>query len=210
MAKIRFLITAIVCVLMLAGCRREPAEDSAPVERAESARAPQPQLQGPIPVPYEEPIVGGARMVAGKDILSNLRKSSEHRILVKAIEAAGLQEVFEGKGPITVFAPTDAAFERMQGGHEALLERENSQRLITLLSYHIVPERLDDDTLAKRVMAGNGSAQLTTAQGGKLKATVGDGAALIVDANGGTARITVPNVLHSNGVVQVIDKVLMP
>ena len=164
----------------------------------------------PVPMPYEEPTVGGAQMTIGDSIMTNLVKSTDHTIFVTALKAAGLDEVLAGPGPLTVFAPTNAAFERIPGGYKALLQADAHDRLVAILTYHIVPKKLDDVTLANLVMAGGGSASFATVEGHSLKATVGNGAAMIVDSKGGSARITVPNVLQGNGVVQVVDKVLMP
>jgi len=161
-------------------------------------------------MPYEEPTVGGARMAMGENIMANLAKSKDHTILVQALKAAGLDQELAGEGPLTVFAPTNAAFEGMPGGYKALLEPASRDRLVTILSYHIAPQKLDDVTLANMVMAGRGTASFATVEGHPLKATVGNGGAMIVDTKGGVARITVPNVLQGNGVLQVVDKVLIP
>lgn len=161
-------------------------------------------------MPYEEPIVGGALMTRGDTIMTNLVKSKDHTIFVSALKAAGLDEELAGEGPLTVFAPTNVAFERMPGGYKSLLEPASRDRLVAILSYHIAPQNLDDVTLANLVLAGRGTASFATVQGSPLKATVGNGAAMIVDTKGGIARITVPNVLQGNGVVQVVDKVLIP
>ncbi len=205
----RFLFAGVALGLLVA-CAADP-EAPAQVAATETvAAAPStPEELGPVPMAYEEPVVGGAKMVVGRDIMANLSNSKDHTILVSAIEAAGMDDILRGAGPLTVFAPTDAAFKRMDGGYQELMRPENQDQLVRLLSYHVVPEKLDDLTLANRVMAGNNTASLKTVEGTPLKATVGDGAAMIVDAKGGFARINVANVLQSNGVVHVIDKVLM-
>lgn len=206
-----YLALPALSLCLLAACSRDKGpEATGAKDPTVTETAPVEQHLKPVPMQYEEPIVGGARMAAGKDILSNLGNSSDHTILMAAIKAAGLTEILQGSGPFTLFAPTDAAFKRLPGGYEQLMQPENQERLLAVLTYHLVPGRLDADVLAGRVMAGNGSAQLVTVQGGTLKASVGNGAAILVDAKGTVARLTTPNVLQSNGVVQVIDTVLMP
>lgn len=203
------LLSAISTLL---ACSRGP-EIAPPVADAAKPAATQPSAAaqlGPEPMPYEEPTVGGAKMTMGDNIMSNLVKSKDHSIFVTALKAAGLDEVLAGPGPLTVFAPTNAAFEQMPGGYKALLKPEAQDRLVAILSYHIAPRKLDDVTLGNMVMAGNGTASFATVEGHPLKATVGNGAAMIVDSKGGQARITVPNVLQGNGVLQVVDRVLIP
>ncbi|MES2859562.1 MAG: fasciclin domain-containing protein [Pseudomonadota bacterium] len=211
MNPIRTVALLSVAATALA-CSRAPA----PVEPAAQPAKPAAttpaavQITGPIPMPYEEPMVGGAKMAMGEDIMANLVKSKDHTILVQALKAAGLDQELAGEGPLTLFAPTNAAFEAMPGGYKSLLQPASRDRLVTILSYHIAPQKLDDVTLANMVMAGRGSASFATVEGHPLKATVGNGGAMIVDTKGGIARITVPNVLQGNGVLQVVDKVLVP
>ncbi len=203
------LLSVVATVL---ACSRSPDQAPTMPQPAEPAASEKPvvQITGPEPMPYEEPTVGGARMAMGENIMSNLVKSKDHTIFVAALKAAGLDEVLAGPGPLTVFAPTNAAFESMPGGYKALLKPGAQDRLVAILSYHIVPQKLDDVTLANLVMAGKGSASFATVEGHALKATVGNGAAMIVDSKGRGARITVPNVLQGNGVLQVVDRVLVP
>jgi uncharacterized surface protein with fasciclin (FAS1) repeats len=212
MNKTVVVVVGTILAFALPGCSREaPQPEVAPQsEAAAPAVAAQEGEIRPVPMDYEEPVVGGAKLLAGDDIFSSLTRSGDHKLMVRAIRHVGLEEIFGGSGPITVFAPTDAAFRRIPGGFERLLEPANEQELISLLSYHVVPERLDDHAFAQKVLAGNDQAQLATVQGGTIKATVGDGAAILVDQSGAVAKLTVPNVLQSNGVLQVIDKVLLP
>ena len=161
-------------------------------------------------MPYVEPVVGGAKMSVGQDILSNLRRSADHTLFIKAVDTAGLEDIFRGKDAMTVFAPTDRAFRQMPGGLDPLLKPDQRDNLIALISYHIVAGRLDADAMAQRVMAGNGDARLETAQGGSLVASVSNGAAVIRDAKGAEAKITTPDVRQTNGVVYVVDTVLRP
>jgi len=200
------VLTALV---VLAACSSEEASAPEPQELAKPVVEPGPVL-GPTPMAYEEPVVGGAKMAAGSDMLSNLRKSSDHTILVSAIESTGLDKVIQESGKLTLFAPTNAAFDRFPGGYEDLMKPEQRERLLQVLSYHVLPARIDADAMAARVMEGNGSAMLETVEGGSLKATVGNGVAMVVDANGNSADISVANVVNSNGVVYVIETVLTP
>lgn len=203
------IITLSFIAALAMGCERDAKQDAkpAPVAKAKPAT---PQITGPIPMEeYVEPVVGGAKMSVSEDILSNLAKSTDHTVLVQAIRTAGLEDVFK-QGKVTFFAPTNAAFDRLPGGRQAFLADGARERLIDLVSYHVVPGELGADAMASRVMAGNGTAQLMTAHGKPLKATVSNGSAMIVDGRGGTARIDVPNVVTSNGVVYVINTVLMP
>ncbi len=201
------VLTALVA---LAACSSEEASAPEPEEQAKPVVEPRPEL-GPIPMAYEEPVVGGAKMAAGSDMLSNLRKSSDHTILVSAIESTGLDKVIQESGKLTLFAPTNGAFDRIPGGYEDLMKPEQRERLLRVLSYHMLPVRIDADAMAARILASNdGSAMLETVEGGSLKATVGNGAAMVVDANGNSADISVPNVVNSNGVVYVIETVLTP
>lgn len=205
------IVALLSLVATVLACSRAP-EPVAPGPDAKPAASATPVVEelGPIPMPYEEPTVGGALMTRGDTILNNLIKSKDHTIFVSALKAAGLDEELAGEGPLTVFAPTNAAFERMPGGYKSLLQPGSQDRLVAILSYHIAPQKLDDVTLANMVMAGRGTASFATVEGHPLKATVGNGGAMIVDTKGGVARITVPNVLQGNGVLQVVDKVLIP
>ena len=196
--------------LALAACSKEapkPASSEAPTEKPVTP----PALTGPVPAAYEEPMVGGAVMAVGKDLMSNLSKSRDHTTLVKALNAAGLGEVLRGPGPFTLFAPTNAAFEQLPAGTlETLMQTANREELLRVLSYHVVAQRLDAEALQSLVLAGNGSATLKTLEGTSLKATVSNGKAMLVDAKGGLAAFTTPNVVQSNGVMHVVDNVLTP
>lgn len=207
-------LAVLSLVTTVLACSRAPAPvASAAPDAAKPAASAVPiagELTGPIPMEYEEPTVGGAVMAQSDTIMGSLAKSKDHTILVSALKAAGLDQELAGEGPLTVFAPTNAAFEKMPGGYKALLQAGSEDRLVEILSYHIAPQKLDDMTLANMVMAGRGTASFATVEGRPLKATVGNGGAMIVDTKGGIARITVPNVLQGNGVLQVIDKVLIP
>ena len=150
-------------------------------------------------------------MYPSKNIVENAMNSKDHTTLVAAVKAAGLVETLEGAGPFTVFAPTNEAFNKLAAGTvETLVKPENKTRLTTILTYHVVSGRLDSKAIADMIKAGNGTAELTTVQGGKLWIMMKGKHLLLKDENGGMAMITIKDVYQSNGVIQVIDTVLMP
>jgi uncharacterized surface protein with fasciclin (FAS1) repeats len=149
-------------------------------------------------------MVGGAMMTPDKDIVDNAVGSSEHTTLVAAVKAGGLVETLKGAGPFTVFAPTNAAFEKLPAGTvNTLVMPENKQKLTTILTYHVVPGRL----MAADLKDGQ---TLTTVEGETLTVMAKGGKVMLRDAKGGTANVTIPNVVSSNGITHVIDTVLMP
>jgi len=155
--------------------------------------------------------VGGAEMYPSKNIIENAMNSQDHTTLVAAVKAAGLVETLQGKGPFTVFAPTNSAFGMLPAGTvESLVKPENKSALTSILTYHVVAGKLDSKELEKWIKKGNGSAELTTVAGGKIWIMKKDGEWWIKDEKGGMAAITIPNVYQSNGVIHVIDHVLMP
>ena len=155
--------------------------------------------------------VGGAEMYPSKNIIENAMNSQDHTTLVAAVKAAGLVETLQGKGPFTVFAPTNSAFGMLPAGTvESLVKPENKSALTSILTYHVVAGKLDSKELEKWIKKGNGSAELTTVAGGKIWIMKKDGEWWIKDEKGGMATITIPNVYQSNGVIHVIDHVLMP
>jgi uncharacterized surface protein with fasciclin (FAS1) repeats len=160
----------------------------------------------------ENPMVGGAAMYPTKDIIDNAVNSKDHTTLVAAVKAAGLVETLKGAGPFTVFAPTDAAFAKLPAGTvETLVKPENKGTLTTILTYHVVPGRMTAADIAANAAAHGGKATLTTVQGETLTAWKdSDGAWYLTDAKGGKSKITIANVMQSNGVIHVVDTVLMP
>ena len=156
--------------------------------------------------------VGGQPMFASKDIVDNAVNSADHTTLVAAVKAAGLVQTLKGPGPFTVFAPTNEAFNALPSGTvPTLLKAENKPMLTKVLTYHVVPGRLDFASLEKMIMAGNGRATLTTVAGAPLTAMMnGMHNITLTDAKGGVAHITTYDVIQSNGVIQVVDKVLLP
>jgi len=158
------------------------------------------------------PVVGGKEMYPTKNIIENAVNSADHTTLVAAVKAAGLVETLEGPGPFTVFAPTNEAFNKLpQGTVETLLQPQNRGVLTKVLTYHVVSGRLSAADLRKKIREGQGVAELTTVEGGKLWASSPDGQHIMLkDEKGMTALVTIPNVFQSNGVIHVIDTVVMP
>jgi uncharacterized surface protein with fasciclin (FAS1) repeats len=156
--------------------------------------------------------VGGEAMYPQKNIVENAVNSKDHTTLVAAVKAAGLVETLQGAGPFTVFAPTNDAFENLPNGTvETLLKPENKEQLTQVLTYHVVPGKLDYAALAKAIKAGNGKASLKTVQGGTLTAMMnGPRNIAVSDAAGNVANVTITDVNQSNGVIHVIDKVVLP
>lgn len=159
----------------------------------------------------ENPMVGGAPMMANKNIVENASKSKDHTTLVAAVKAAGLVDTLSGKGPFTVFAPTDAAFEKLPAGTvDTLVKPESKKKLTGILTYHVVAGKMASADLAKAIKAGNGKASLKTVNGEKLTAQMSGDSIELTDSKGGTATVTIADVMQSNGVIHVIDTVVMP
>jgi uncharacterized surface protein with fasciclin (FAS1) repeats len=155
--------------------------------------------------------VGGAPMYASKDIVDNAVNSKDHTTLVAAVKAAGLVETLKGPGPYTVFAPTNAAFAALPAGTvDTLLKAENKPMLTKVLTYHVVPGRMDAAMLKQQIGAGGGKAMLKTAAGGTLTATASGSGINVTDEGGHVAMVTIADVTQSNGVIHVVDKVLLP
>ncbi|MBD2700785.1 fasciclin domain-containing protein [Spirosoma sp. BT702] len=155
--------------------------------------------------------VGGAPMYPSKNIIENAVNSKDHTTLVAAVKAAGLVETLSGPGPFTVFAPTNSAFDKLpKGTVETLVKPESKQMLTGILTYHVVPGRMSAEDLMKAIKDGSGKATLKTASGGTLTAMQQGNKIQLTDAKGGTSTVTIADVFQSNGVIHVIDTVLMP
>ena len=164
-----------------------------------------------VPAAAKNPMVGGAAMYPTKNIVANAVNSKDHTTLVAAVKAAGLVETLSSKGPFTVFAPTNKAFAKLPAGTvETLVQPENKGTLTTILTYHVVPGRITAGQIAALAAKHRGTATLKTVQGENLKFMKHGKRWMITDAKGGTAMITIANVFQSNGVIHVIDSVLMP
>ena len=155
--------------------------------------------------------VGGAPMYPSKNIVQNAVNSKDHTTLVAAVKAAGLVDTLQSPGPFTVFAPTNDAFAKLPAGTvDTLLKPENKKTLTNVLTYHVVPGRLTAKDLMEKIKAGKGKAMLKTVEGNDLTFAEKDGKLWILDAKGDTAQVTIRNVMQSNGVIHVIDTVLLP
>lgn len=156
-------------------------------------------------------IVGGAAMFPTKNIVENAVNSKDHTTLVAAVTAAGLVDTLASPGPFTVFAPTNAAFGKLPAGTvETLVKPENKGTLTSILTYHVVSGRLTAADIGKKIKAGRGKAMLTTVAGGALTAMMVGKKLVLTDAKGGKSTVTIGNVMQSNGVIHVVDTVLLP
>ena len=161
-------------------------------------------VAAPLHAEEKTVMVGGAAMFPSKNIIQNAVNSKDHTTLVAAVKAAGLVETLEGKGPFTVFAPTNAAFGKLPAGTvETLVKPENKATLTKILTYHVVPGKLSASDLTD-------GKKLKTAEGEELTVKKADGKVMIIDAKGGSSTVTISNVNQSNGVIHVVDTVLLP
>ena len=159
----------------------------------------------------ENPMVGGAAMYPNKNIVENALNSKDHTTLVAAVKAGGLVDTLKGKGPFTVFAPTNEAFAELPAGTvDTLLKPENKQTLDKILTYHVVAGKLDTAKLDKDIKKGGGKAELKTVEGGTLTVSGSGKDLMVMDEKGGSAKVTIADIMQSNGVILVVDKVLMP
>ncbi len=156
-------------------------------------------------------MVGGAAMYPTKNIVENAVNSKDHTTLVAAVKAAGLVPTLESAGPFTVFAPTNKAFDALPAGTvESLLKPENKAKLTSILTYHVVPGKLSSADLMKMVKMQNGKATLKTVEGENLYVSMKGKRLMITDENGNTSQVTIADVNQSNGVIHVVNKVLLP
>ena len=155
--------------------------------------------------------VGGAPMYPSKNIVQNAVNSKDHTTLVAAVKAAGLVETLQGEGPFTVFAPVNRAFDKLPSGTvETLLKPENKGKLTSVLTYHVVAGKYDAASIMAKIKEGNGKAMFTTVQGGKLTASMKGNKLVLMDESGHSAMVTIKDVYQSNGVIHVIDTVVLP
>ncbi len=159
----------------------------------------------------KDPEVGGAAMFPSKNIVQNAVNSPDHTTLVAAVKAAGLVDTLSGPGPFTVFAPTNEAFAKLPSGTvDTLLEPENKDQLVKILTYHVVAGKVSSKDLVKMIKKSGGKAELKTVSGGTITATLNMGKVMLTDEKGGMATVTIADVFQSNGVIHVIDAVLLP
>ena len=157
------------------------------------------------------PMVGGAAMYKTKDIVDNAVNSADHTTLVAAVKAAGLVDTLKSKGPFTVFAPINSAFAALPAGTvDTLLKPENKGTLTKVLTYHVVAGNMDSKSIAKAIKKGDGKATFATVAGGTLTASMNGSDLILTDEKGGTSKVTIADVRQSNGVIHVVDTVLMP
>ena len=209
--KIKLLTLALMSGIALAACSADDTDADMAATTPDPAMtdpATDPMATTPDPMTDDSMAAPGADM----DIVANASNSHDHTTLVSAVQAAGLVETLQGPGPYTVFAPTNAAFDALPAGTvDGLLEPDSKDQLTGVLTYHVVEGSLDAAALTQQIEAGNGEARLTTVAGGELVAKANPaGGVTITDAQGNTANVTTADLRSSNGVIHVVDKVLMP
>lgn len=159
----------------------------------------------------DNPMVGGAAMFRNKDIVDNAVNSKDHTTLVAAVKAAGLVETLKSAGPFTVFAPTNAAFDALPAGTvDTLLKPENKATLTKILTYHVVAGNFDSKSIVKAIKKGKGKATFKTVAGGTLTASLNGKSVILTDEKGGTSTVTIADVRQSNGIIHVVNAVLLP
>ena len=165
----------------------------------------------PMGMKDDNPMVGGAAMYKTKDIVDNAVNSADHTTLVAAVKAAGLVDTLKSKGPFTVFAPVNSAFEKLPAGTvETLLKPENKAMLTQVLTYHVLAGNFDSKAIVAAIKKGGGKAEFKTVAGGKLWAMLDGNRVVLKDEKGGTAMVTIADVRQSNGIIHVIDSVVLP
>jgi len=159
----------------------------------------------------KNPTVGGKEMYPNKDIIDNAVNSADHTTLVAAVKAAGLVQTLKGRGPFTVFAPTNAAFAKLSAGTlDTLMKPENKPMLVKILTYHVVAGRLSAGDIKKMIKQGHGAAEIRCVSGGTLTAMMKGSKIVLKDEKGGISTVTQANVFQSNGVIHVVDSVFLP
>ena len=215
-----FLTAALGSAAMLAGCTAPAANSTANTSanamanrtnsNTTNANASTPAANS-APSADNNPMVGGAPMLKTKDIIDNAVNSKDHTTLVAAVKAAELVDTLKGAGPFTVFAPTNAAFEKVpKATLDSLLKPENKKTLTGILTYHVVPGNQNAATIVKAIEAGGGKATFKTVAGGTLTASLNGSSVVLTDEKGGKSTVTTADVMQSNGVIHVVDSVLMP
>lgn len=212
------LTTTAAATFLMAGCGAQPGTNNAGNSNmnrsntsAMSSNNSMASNTATAPAADGNPMVGGAPMLATKDIIDNAVNSKDHTTLVAAVKAADLVETLKGKGPFTVFAPTNAAFDKIpKATLETLMKPESKKALAGILTYHVVAGKQDAASIAKAIEEGKGKATFKTVAGGTLTATMEGGKVVLTDEKGGKSTVTIADVMQSNGVIHVVDSVLMP
>jgi len=202
------LATAVLTACFATACaaKNDTAATTAAVDPAPMTE-PAPMTDAPA----AEPAASATGMSADRDIVDNAAASPDFSTLVAAVTAAGLVDTLKGAGPFTVFAPTNAAFSALPAGTvDTLLKPESKADLTKILTYHVVAGKVDAATLVGLITAGGGTAVVTTVEGGTLTASAANGGVTLTDAKGNVANVTTTDLNQSNGVIHVVDKVLMP
>lgn len=211
---IRYLSTSALIAATLFGATTVMAQTMPPAQPDQNPAHQMHYSQNPAAAPMRpmaNPMVGGAEMYASKDIITNAMNSADHTTLVAAIKAAGLVETLQGPGPFTVFAPTNEAFDSLPAGTvDTLLKPENKATLTKILTCHVVARKVSSADLSAWIDKTGGSYQLATVGGCTLTAKKADGQIWLTDDSGATGSITIADVNQSNGVIHVVDKVLLP
>jgi uncharacterized surface protein with fasciclin (FAS1) repeats len=198
--KYTFLSVVLTATLAATACSPKTAD-------AEAGAAPMPVPEAAADVTADM----AAPAAEQNDVVDLAIGSPDHSTLVSAVQAAGLVDTLKGAGPFTVFAPVNAAFDALPAGTvDTLLKPESKGDLTTVLTYHVVAGNMDAAALTQQIEAGGGTATLKTVQGGELKAQLADGGVTLTDAKGNTAKVTTADLKATNGVIHVVDKVLMP
>ena len=205
--KLTFLTFMLSLTVVLAGCGAPAANNAANTGAMRSNTNPSPTV-----TPADgNPMVGGAPMLKTQDIIDNAVNSKDHTTLVTAVKTAELVDTLKGPGPFTVFAPTNAAFEKVpKATLDGLMKPESKKALAGVLTYHVVAGKEDAASIAKKIEAGKGKATFKTVAGGNLTASMDGKDVIITDEKGGKAKVTIADVMQKNGVIHVVDAVLMP
>lgn len=215
------LTTTAAATFLMAGCGAQPGTNNAANSNtnrsnmssmsSNTANNTMAANTATAPAADNNPMVGGAPMLASKDIIDNAVNSKDHTTLVAAVKAADLVETLKGKGPFTVFAPTNAAFDKIpKATLDTLMKPESKKALAGILTYHVVAGKQDAASIAKAIEEGKGKATFKTVAGGTLTATMEGGKVVLTDEKGGKSTVTIADVMQSNGVIHVVDSVLMP
>ncbi len=216
------LTTTLGAALLISACGAPPAANNAAntnaartnsnSSMASNANAnSMPAANSNAAAASSNPMVGGAPMLATKDIIDNAVNSKDHTTLVAAVKAADLVETLKGAGPFTVFAPTNAAFDKVpKATLDTLMKPESKKALAGILTYHVVAGKQDAASIAKAIEEGKGKATFKTVAGGTLTAAMEGGKVVLTDEKGGKSTVTIADVMQSNGVIHVVDTVLMP
>jgi uncharacterized surface protein with fasciclin (FAS1) repeats len=213
MKNTKFLSTALLASLMVVGfssCKDKEAEETMEDEMTMTDESMDDNMEGDS-MEEETVMVGGAEMYPSKNIVENASQSADHTTLVAAVKAADLVGTLSSEGPFTVFAPTNAAFDALpKGTVETLLKPENKSKLAGILTYHVVPGNVDAIAVLDMIKNGNGKATAKTVAGAELTFTTADGNVYVTDVAGNKAQVTQADVRQSNGIIHVVNKVLMP